>query len=633
MSNSNTTNASSDAQFKTLHDKYVVDFLKHYPVVNTYLGGAGLDPSLKEVDGQLRDYSAAAIQAEDQWLNAEKSSFEGFDPKSLSPSNRINREVALAQISFLLHQHGSRRYQERAVDSYTDEPFRGVDWLQQGMTTVDEKAGKYGTPEEWEIVIKRVQAIPHYMQVAQDQLNAGLKSGNTADWRMLKRNGIASSEANAKYFSETLPKLANERISGDKHDDIVKRLTGSSKAAADSYTGFRDYIASTFFDGDKPKSQFASDRYAFGEAEYNWALKNNLRLDKTASQLFEESWPVAQNTQKEMIQLAREIGKNHKMNLPDEDGAAVLAVVDEMSKDYPKSDAELVSWYKDAAFRLVDYARKTGLFDVPQDYRLEVVETPPPLRSSIEGAAYYPAPPFKKTGVGMFYVTTSGNNDIADLKKNNRASIADLSAHEGFPGHDWNYKVMAQYRDQISGVRWLTPGAVEDSSSMWEDSLAAEGWALYSEALMAEPQPGFPNGFYTPEEHFYQLQGKLLRDVRVRVDTGLHTGKLSYDEAVDLLSQNLDFEPGKCSDKSATAKDSKRASCTAAEAAIFRYSKWPTQAITYRLGKEQIQEIRKQAQEAGGADFSLKNFHIQFMKQGSIPPGYFREELLQSLKK
>src|SRR5712664_786708 len=105
ISNSNTMNASNDAQFKTLHDKYVVDFLKHYPVVNTYLGGAGLDPSLKEVDGQLRDYSAAAIQAEDQWLNAEKSSFEGIDPKSLSPTKRIDREVALAQINFLLHQH------------------------------------------------------------------------------------------------------------------------------------------------------------------------------------------------------------------------------------------------------------------------------------------------------------------------------------------------------------------------------------------------------------------------------------------------------------------------------------------------------------------------------------------------
>ena len=105
---------------------------------------------------------------------------------------------------------------------------------------------------------------------------------------------------------------------------------------------------------------------------------------------------------------------------------------------------------------------------------------------------------------------TPTGNDKAALQANNRAALADLSAHEGFPGHDWHYKVMTQARDQISPVRWLTPGAVEDSSSMWEDSMAAEGWGLYSEALMAEPQPGAPNGFYTPEEHLYQLAGQAL---------------------------------------------------------------------------------------------------------------------------
>jgi uncharacterized protein (DUF885 family) len=628
--NSNTAPASEagDAQFKTLHDKYVVAFLKRFPVVNTYLGGAGLDPSLKEVDGRLRDYSAQAIATEDQWLNDAKKPFESIDPNTLSAAHKIDRDVALAQISFLLHQHGVRRYQERAVDSFTDEPFRGVDWQLQGMTTIDEKGGKYGTADEWETIIKRLQAIPPYLRVAQDQLNAGIKSGNTPDWRMLKRNGIGSAEANAKYFAETLPQLAKDRVSGDKRDDIVNRLTTAAKSTAEAYTGFRDYIATTFFDGDKIKQQFGGDHYALGEDEYNWALKNNLRLNKTSSQLYDESWPVVQSTQREMVQLAREIGNSHKMTLPQDDGQAVLAVIDEMSKDYPKSDAELVGWYKDTGVRLVDYARKTGLFDVPADYKLDVSETPPPLRSSIDGAAYYPAPPFKNSGVGRFYVTTSGKNDVADLKKNNRASIADLSAHEGFPGHDWHYKVMTQFRDQISGVRWLTPGAVEDSSSMWEDSLAAEGWALYSEALMAEPQTGFPNGFYTPEEHFYQLQGKLYRDLRVRIDTGIHTGKLSYDDAVDLFSQIVDFEPGKCSDPGSTSKPSKRASCTSAEAAIFRYSKWPTQAITYRLGKEQIQELRKQAQERAGAQFSPKSFHLQFMKQGTIPPGYFRETLL-----
>ena len=102
------------------------------------------------------------------------------------------------------------------------------------------------------------------------------------------------------------------------------------------------------------------------------------------------------------------------------------------------------------------------------------------------------------------------DNDKAALQANNRAALADLSAHEGFPGHDWHYKVMTQVRDRISPVRWLTPGAVEDSSSMWEDSMAAEGWALYAEALLAEPQPGAPNGFYTPEEHLYQLRASCI---------------------------------------------------------------------------------------------------------------------------
>jgi uncharacterized protein (DUF885 family) len=107
---------------------------------------------------------------------------------------------------------------------------------------------------------------------------------------------------------------------------------------------------------------------------------------------------------------------------------------------------------------------------------------------------------------------------------------------------------------------------------------------------------------------------------------------LPYDDAVDLFSQVVDFEPGKCSDAAATSKPSKRASCTGAEKAIFRYTKWPTQAITYRLGKEQILDLRKQAQQIAGNNFQLKTFHLLFMKQGTIPAGYFKDELLAQIK-
>jgi uncharacterized protein (DUF885 family) len=339
-----------------------------------------------------------------------------------------------------------------------------------------------------------------------------------------------------------------------------------------------------------------------------------------------------------MIDLAREIGKAKGWRVPADGPSVVRSVFDELSKDYPKSDAEMIAWYRDSAFRLVDYGRKTGIFDVPADYKLDVVETPPPLQASIDGAAYYPAPPFKTTGVGRFYVSPT-HNDEAALKSNNRAALADLSAHEGFPGHDWYYKVLAQARGQGSPVRWLTPGAVEDSSSMWEDSMSAEGWGLYAEALMAEPQPGFPNGFYSPEEHLYQLQGQLYRDLRVRIDTGIHTGRMAYDDAVTLFSEVVDFLPGSCLDprtadrgKRTAVSDAKRASCESAERAIFRYSKWPTQAITYRLGKDQIYALRKEAAAALGDRFSPKTFHLLFIREGTIPPGYFHDTLLGQLR-
>jgi uncharacterized protein (DUF885 family) len=173
--------------------------------------------------------------------------------------------------------------------------------------------------------------------------------------------------------------------------------------------------------------------------------------------------------------------------------------------------------------------------------------------------------------------------------------------------------------------------------------MPAEGWGLYAEALMAEPQPGFPSGFYSPEERLYQLQGQLYRDLRVRIDTGIHTGRISYDDAVTLFSEVVDFLPGSCAvqagrveapgAKADTAQsDAKRASCGAAERAIFRYSKWPTQAITYRLGKDQIYSLRAEAEKRLGKAYSQKTFHLQFIRQGTIPANYFRELLLERLE-
>ena len=157
--------------------------------------------------------------------------------------------------------------------------------------------------------------------------------------------------------------------------------------------------------------------------------------------------------------------------------------------------------------------------------------------------------------------------------------------------------------------------------------MSAEGWALYAEQLVGEPQTGSPGGFYTPEERLYQLKWQALRDARVRIDTGLHTGRMSFDEAVAYYLDNVELLPDACD---GGGKDPlKAAACNAARRAIYRYSKWPTQAITYQLGKRDILDLRDEVRRRLHDRFSLRDFHERFLSAGTIPAGYFRDRLLQ----
>lgn len=624
----------ADARFAEVEHDYVVYFLGRFPVVATYLGGGAFDPQLAGVDGQLRDYSPEAIRAEDARLAEFRARFAHLAPAGLSPRRRIDRSVALAQIAFLEHQHNVRRHQQKSLDSYVDEPVRGVDWQIQGMTAGSGAA--YGTDAEWQAVIARVRAVPAYLATAERQLAAGVAAHNTPDGHVLIDFGVKSAAADADYFESTLPQLAGALASA-RRPALLHDLADAGTAAAAAYRHLATTVAAAFFEaadgGERAlKAEFRADRFALGETEYDWALHNNLRLSSTASELFAQSWPAVEATRAEMIVLAREIAAAHTWPAGGDGAASVRTVFGELSRNAPQSDAEMLEGYRRSGARLIAYARATGLFDVPADYRLDVLATPPPLRASIPDGGYYPPPPFKSTGMGRFYITPTGDNAAALHGQHDYASMPAVAAHEGFPGHDWHFKVMTQYREEISPVRWLLAGAVEDSASMWQDSVATEGWALYAESLLAEPARGAPHGFYAPEERLYQLRDKLLRELRVRLDTGIHTGRIRFDEAVTLYSVTVDFLPGSCQDAAESKSDLKQASCSAARAAIARYARWPTQAITYRAGKEQIVSLRRRAQLELGARYSQQRFHLELMKEGTIPQGYFGEELLHRLR-
>lgn len=609
---------AADDRFAQLRDRYVTRHLQLNPVTSTYLGGEGLDPAaLGDANERLRDWSATALETERLEYRDMLSALRTIPPESLTPAVRVDYSVMEAQLVFLLHMQEDVRHYERAVDTYVAEPFRAIDW--QILALSDVGGGLLGTEAEWRQIVARLDRIPRYLETARANLQTGQMVRNLPDRRLIQRDGIEGSTANAEYFRNTLPVTA-ARLIGDRPfaRDVQTDIAGAGREAAEAYGEFILFLRRTFDAND------AIDRFPAGEREYAWRVRHVLRDERTPAELMEYGRAQVALYQERMTTVAREIATAAQLRLRWESETdrrvGIRAVMEHLGAEAPRDDEELLAWYREAAERAVAYGRERGLFDVPAQYTLVVTPTPPVLRNTIE-AAFYPAPPFKSGGTGQFFVTPTGN-DPAALKLNNRPSVATTAVHEGFPGHDWHYRFMTQFRSEISPIRWLTPGAVEDSSSMWEDSMATEGWALYAEELLSEPAPGRPYGFYTPAEYLYVTQAQLLRAVRVVVDVGIHTGRLRFDEAVDYFAENVAFIPQACmhGERDATA----RAVCESARRAIYRYSKWPTQAITYNLGKNAISELREQLRRRDGDAFDPKAFHERLLRMGTIPVGHYR---------
>jgi hypothetical protein len=229
--------AAAPAPFAALRERYFVRSLALNPVTATYLGGDAYAPALADVNGRLRDARPAALAREAAFHRETARGLGAIRPASLDARDRVDHALMSAQLAFLLRQH-ARRYHERAVDTYVAEPFRGVDWQLQQMT--DAGGGRLGTEAEWRQVVRRLQAVPAYVRAAEANLRAGRTTGNLPDRRMVQRDGIDGSAANAEYFARTLPGLARGFL-GDRPfaARMLADLTAAAGGAARALRGLR----------------------------------------------------------------------------------------------------------------------------------------------------------------------------------------------------------------------------------------------------------------------------------------------------------------------------------------------------------------------------------------------------------
>jgi uncharacterized protein (DUF885 family) len=126
----------------------------------------------------------------------------------------------------------------------------------------------------------------------------------------------------------------------------------------------------------------------------------------------------------------------------------------------------------------------------------------------------------------------------------------------------------------------------------------SEGWALYAERVMRE------QGFFTDPKHLlYQYEATIFRAARIIVDTSLHMGEMSFDEAVRFM-----VEKGNLTEPNARAE-------------VGRYCSWPTQASSYLTGMLEIVDIRTRwlARRGKSDRPALREFHDAITSAGMLP--------------
>ena len=169
-----------------------------------------------------------------------------------------------------------------------------------------------------------------------------------------------------------------------------------------------------------------------------------------------------------------------------------------------------------------------------------------------------------------------------------------LTAHEARPGHELQFATMLERGVSLARAQFAF------------NSVNAEGWGLYSEAIVLPYMP--------PEGQLISLQLRLQRAARAFLDPELQQGKWTHESARQFLMKEVGLSPA------------------FATSEVDRYTfRSPAQATAYFYGYTRLIELRAAAEKKLGAAFDAQKFHDLILAQGLLPPDLLRKAVLDAL--
>ena len=430
-----------------------------------------------EYDGQLPDWSRAAIEKEIARLHQAKDEAMAFADDQLNPEQLYQREYLVSRLD-----------QDLFWTEKVGLPFRSPQyyfgWMGDSLDPSAYIALNYAPLEE------RLRAFTTYLNnvpraVAQIRENLAMPMPRT--WLQL---GIDGFGGYAAYFKDDVPAI----WAAVENEDLQQAFASANREAIEAMQGMADWL--------KSNMSMATEDFALGPDLFREMLWDTERVDISLEEL--EAIGRAD--------MARNLQNLNDACAEFAPGDTIQKCFAKMSGNKPKDGS--VESARDQLEEIRKFIVQEDLVSIPGEEEARVDEAPPYARSNF---AYINIPgAWEKNQPSTYYISPPNPAWPEDVQADYIAGEADLlftSVHEVWPGHFLNF--LHANRASFFYGRVFVGYAF------------AEGWAHYTEEMMIEA--GLRDG--DPETRIGQISNALLRDARFLSTIGLHTKGWSVEES------------------------------------------------------------------------------------------------------
>ncbi len=550
----------ADERFEKIAKDYVESMLAAHPEFATELGD-------HRFDAQLSDYSPAARESELAWAKQFRDSVKEFsDISTLTGANQVDARILAENIDNEIFELEELKESDWNPLVYNQSLANSLYLLvARDFDTAEKRVPN---------LRKRMEAIPRVIAQAKQNLQHPP--------RVHTETAIEQTTGAINLVREGLSPLL-ERAPRMKKD--LAPLQEKTAKALDEYKQWLQKDLLPRSDGD----------FRIGADKFRKKLRFALASDLSMEEIMKRAQADLQQTQTAIYETALPLYKKYSPNANASDLAdkkrVTTAVLDKLAEQHP-DDNTIVGYCQKVVGEATDYVKKHDLVTVPEK-PLDVIVMPEFKRGT--GIAYCDSPgPLEKNGKTFFAVEPTPKDWTKQRKESfyreyNNYMIRDLTVHEAMPGH---------YLQLAHANEFKAPTMVR---AIFQSGTFVEGWAVYTEQMMAEA------GYGGPEVKMQQLKMRLRSICNAILDQSIHAGNLSEQQALDLMMKEGFQQEGE-----AVAKW-KRARLTSA------------QLSTYFVGVSEHLDLRDKAKAKAGASFDLKKYNDQVLAFGSPPVKYVRE--------